>query len=320
MDPIVAGSLAKAADANASESAKTVSNLLIRLLGPAADEYGEQLRQAVARQRTSRAARILSKAESKSRGHTGSVAPRVAYRVLEDGTLSDDELMAEYLSGVLAGSRTPGGRDDRAVTWSSLVARMSSIQLRAHYVLYREWAGALKGRSDINLGLQSDRAKSLLAVDLEEFVEAVQDSEEPLEEDQTLTDALWGLHQHGLIGSLQYGPESEPGYRLAPRNLLESARRSISAVEGSKPPYTNVVAVIPTVIGIHLWGWAAGMPNMSADDFVTSAPSITTDPEVQRLKTAVLPRLLGDVRLSSDRAQATSGLTQPDADGPKLGS
>jgi hypothetical protein len=320
MDPIVAGGLSKAADASAGESAKVASNLLIRLLGPAADEYGDQLRQAVANQRASRAARILLKAESKSHGRAGSVPPRVAYRVLEDGTLSDDELMAEYLSGVLAGSRTPGGRDDRAVTWSSLVARMSSIQLRAHYVLYREWATSLIGRSNLNLGLQSDRAKSLLVVDLEEFVEAVQDREYPLDEDETLTDALWGLHQHGLIGSLEYGPESEPGPRLASKRLLDTARQAIGTVERSKPPYTNVVSVIPTVIGIHLWGWAAGMPGMSPDDFTVNAPTITTDPEIQRLATAVLPRLLDEVHPSSDQVRASPSPLQRDTDEPEVGS
>ncbi|MFD2793740.1 hypothetical protein ACFS27_09280 [Promicromonospora vindobonensis] len=261
MDPIIAGGLAKAADANANESAKVASNLLIRLLGPAADEYGEQLRQAVGRQRATRAARILSKAEAKSRGRTGSVPPRVAYRVLEDGTLSDDELMAEYLSGVLASSRTPSGRDDRAVTWSSLIGRMSSLQLRAHYVLYREWAIKLAGRDDINLGDVDQRDNARMVLDLEEFIDTVQDEAEPLPKNELLSHAVWGLTEHGLIAKFQYG--------------------STADLKRQELPFKYIIEARPTVVGVELWGWAAGRVG-TVKDFVVDPPKLEVDAPIPR--------------------------------------
>jgi len=63
--------------------------------------------------------------------------------------------MAEYLGGVLAASRSRGGRDDRAIAWSNLVTSLSSVQVRAHFLLYREWAALLRGRSRVDTDTRS---------------------------------------------------------------------------------------------------------------------------------------------------------------------
>jgi hypothetical protein len=57
-------------------------------------------------------------------------------RIFEHDSHADEDIVVEYVSGVLASSRTEEGRDDRGVGWSSPVARMSCDQLRLHYVLY----------------------------------------------------------------------------------------------------------------------------------------------------------------------------------------
>jgi hypothetical protein len=272
VDPIITGAVAKAADSHANESAKVTSNLLIRLLGPAMDEYGDQLREMVARQRASRAEKLLRKAAEKSESREGTVPPRVAYRVLEDGTLSDDEIMAEYLSGVLAGSRSPGGRDDRAVVWSDLVSRLSSLQLRAHYVLYREWAEGLRGRTDVYLAGASDRPKATIVLDLNEFVSVVNDPENPLPATEMLLHIIWGLERVGLIGDFQYGPSSK----------LEQEPR---------PAFPYFLEAQPTVSGIELWGWAAGVPGLEASRFVRNAPTINVAPPLRRLATTTFPKL-----------------------------
>ncbi len=86
---------------------------------------------------------IAEKASAKAieDGRGGTVHLRVAYSILEDGSLCDDELMAKYLGGVLAGSRSPNGRADRAITWCRCIGSMSWLQARAHFLPYREWAG-----------------------------------------------------------------------------------------------------------------------------------------------------------------------------------
>ena len=120
-------SIAKAADAVAEESGKVFSTLMIKMLGPSADEIGEALRRWTS-YRVRNVKRIAAVADRRAQGREGVVPPRLAHTVLEEGSYCDDELMAEYLGGVLAGGRTPSGRDDRAVTWSKLITSMSTLQ------------------------------------------------------------------------------------------------------------------------------------------------------------------------------------------------
>jgi hypothetical protein len=119
--------------------AKSTRSLLERLLGPTFDVLGEALAERTeARMRNLN--RIAEKATRKAEAGRmlGLVNARVAERVIADGSVWDDELAAEYYSGLLAGSRTIDGRDDRAVYWASVVSGMSSTQLRLHFILYRE--------------------------------------------------------------------------------------------------------------------------------------------------------------------------------------
>jgi hypothetical protein len=66
----------------------------------------------------------------------GAVPPRVLKNVLQEGYFCEDELQAEYLGGILASSKGPTTRDDRGVTYSSLLSSLSSYQIRTHYILY----------------------------------------------------------------------------------------------------------------------------------------------------------------------------------------
>lgn len=173
VDPLSGAAVAKALSAAGGEGAKETGRLLGRVLGPSADEIGEALRRYTAF-RVGNVARIAEKAESKGAGRgEREVPPRVAHRLLEEGSYCDDELMVEYLSGVLAASSTPGGRDDRAVVWSDMVTGLSSLQVRAHFLLYREWAVRLHGRSDLNLGMEAPRAQCEIHVELVEFLNAL---------------------------------------------------------------------------------------------------------------------------------------------------
>jgi hypothetical protein len=118
---------------------------LNRLLGPAADEAAAALARFT-EYRLRNVGRVVKNAESKSSAEEGSLPLRVAMRILEEGSYSDEELVVEYLGGVLASSRTPLGRDDRGNTKVSLVARLSTYDLRAHYIWYREFRRLFKGQ------------------------------------------------------------------------------------------------------------------------------------------------------------------------------
>jgi hypothetical protein len=121
--------------AAAGEAAKAGNGVLSRLLGPTADEMGTQLREWYLRKNVER---VAKRAEAKANTKVdGSIPPRVAAEVFEKAQWADDDFLAEYLSGVLATARTPDGDDDRGVSWTALVGRMSADQLRLHYILYR---------------------------------------------------------------------------------------------------------------------------------------------------------------------------------------
>ena len=256
MDPIAGAGVAKAAAAAGEESGK----LLGRVLGPAADEIGEALGRYT-KFRMRNVGRIVEKADKKSSG-AGEVPPRLAHKLLEDGSYCDDELMAEYLSGVLAGGRTPDGRDDRAIVWSNLVTSMSTMQLRAHFVLYREWAARLQPSDDVYLANRTSRKKTQMVVDTKEFSRAiVQDLDIRL--DNAVNHAIFGLARLELIGPDYYSgtPEQHP----------------------KRPtPFPNNLGVYMSPSGMELYGWAQGDAEIIAANFIERSAPFGED---------VLPRL-----------------------------
>lgn len=120
--------------AAASEVAKAGGGVLSRLLGPTADEMGKQLLEYYQRKNVER---VVRRAEAKADTSTdGAIPPRVAAEIFDKAQWASDELVAEYLSGVLASSRSSEGDDDRGLPWTALVGRLSADQLRLHYALY----------------------------------------------------------------------------------------------------------------------------------------------------------------------------------------
>jgi hypothetical protein len=76
---------------------------------------------------------------------------RVAYRALLEAAFTDDDVVREYLAGVIAGSTAT----DDAVTALALIGQLSSLQLRLHYVIYRElwrYAQLLEGTIAMTVG------------------------------------------------------------------------------------------------------------------------------------------------------------------------
>lgn len=79
--------------------------------------------------------RVAELADARGRG-AGAIPARVAESVLQSAQFAKSEFVAEYLSGILASSRTPDGHDDRGISWTRLISQLSSDQVRMHYVLY----------------------------------------------------------------------------------------------------------------------------------------------------------------------------------------
>ena len=81
-----------------------------------------------------RARHIWQRALHKARGRYIPHDERSLMKVLQEGVLSDDAVLAEYLAGVIAG----GNGTDDSVSTVAQIGRLSALQLRMHYVIYRQ--------------------------------------------------------------------------------------------------------------------------------------------------------------------------------------
>jgi hypothetical protein len=269
-DPIVGTAIAKAAvNAAASDANQVAPDLIRRILGPAADEIGEALRRYTA-YRVGNVERIINVAERKTRGGTSAavVHPRVAHEILDDGSYCDNELMAEYYGGILAAGRTPNGRDDRAISWSSLISSMSSLQIRAHYLLYREWAARLHGIEGMNLGMGEDRTRGRMDVEASEFLAAIA-GDSGLSPGELISNGIIGLARIGLLGDY---------YACGPRGQNNAP----------DSPYEAVIRVEPSPAGLELYGWAQGLAGITPGEFTSKAVPFEIENGIPRLANVTL--------------------------------
>jgi hypothetical protein len=269
-DPIIGTVLAKAVGAAAgSESEKAATGLFMRVFGPSADEVGEALRRYTA-YKLRNVGRIVENADAKSSAKPagGMVNTRVAFVLLEEGSLCDDELMANYLGGVLAGGRSADGRDDRGISWSRLVTSLSSLQIKAHYLLYREWAVRLAGVEAKSM--QSHNLdRYTLIVDTTEFLGLLVSGTD-VDPWEALNHSIYGLVTAGLIGDYWW----------------DSRKRSNFL--SKRLPFSSSLGVAPTPTGLELYGWAQGLPGITPFEFPKKAKAFDTEPPIPRISGAML--------------------------------
>jgi hypothetical protein len=294
-EPITGAVIAKAASAAGSETATETGQLIQRILGPAADEFGRALARTV-EYRTRNFGRIADRAAKKASGNLnqGIVNPRVAYVLLDEGSLCDDELMAEYLGGVLAGCRSPDGRDDRAATWTKVITGLSAFQIRAHYLLYREWADRLHGMSDLALGDQRDRENALMHVDLKEFLTLLMNVSTDLDPSAVISHTIPGIANAGLLAER---------YWIGGRYDSQLSKWA---------PFAEVLSVFPSVRGLELYGWAQGLPGLAPSQFPFVARTFEPTEPIARLNGVALPRLASQVERARLRRSDSPGLDARD--------
>jgi hypothetical protein len=259
VDPSL-GAMAKTSVTSSGRSEAIARIPLGRVLGPSADAVAEALRH-YPEYRLRNAQTIVECADAKSGAldEGAAVNPRVAHVVLADGSYCDDELMASYLGGLLAGSRTPQGRDDRAVSWSKVVTSLSSLQIRAHYLLYREWAARLRIIGVYELGVAAGRIQATMEILSGEFAKIlVGDSE--VDENDAMSHAIGGLIRARLLDD----------------NFLYNG---------------ELVRVTPSIAGLELYGWAQGLPGLSPRSFASQARLFDTPAAVPRPSSVGFPQL-----------------------------
>lgn len=198
-----AAQAAKVVDPTSSEAAKTGAKLWGDMLGPPARAYGQHLARRIEFwSEDKQARRVLERAALKTdSSEPGRVPPRVAADVFEKAQWADDEFVAEYLSGVLASARTIEGKDDSAVSWTALVGRMSSDQLRMHYSLYSLLRSKAVGTASEDIG---EWEKRLLLVEYSDVLASLGWDEDDYVQ-QRILDAVYGLERERLVANIGHG-------------------------------------------------------------------------------------------------------------------
>ncbi|MFI8379595.1 hypothetical protein [Leeuwenhoekiella sp. NPDC079379] len=107
--------------------------------------------------------KIIDKAHqmlgSKIDKEDGSVSPKILRDMVNYGSFSEDVVSQEYYAGVLALSRCKDGRDDRGIYYLNIINRLSSYQLRLHYLIFINYKNH-RSRVD-KIQLEIDKIKKI---------------------------------------------------------------------------------------------------------------------------------------------------------------
>jgi len=217
------------------------AKIIEKILGPTADYLGGGLKD-FAEIRIKTISRIFQKAHAKLGDRIeieGSVSPKVLRAVLNEGSFCDDELSAEYFGGVLASSRSAISRDDRGAALLALISRLSTYQVRAHYILYAVLKRLYDG-TEILMTSHENREKLTTFIPMEGFVKAMDFTHSEIERLSALNaHVVFGLSRENLIENFTYGQAEyiRKRYPTAP---------------------TQGIIFQPTISGSELYLWAHG--------------------------------------------------------------
>jgi len=220
-----------------------------KLLGPTADYIGEGVKE-LAQKSTQNVKNIFSIALKKlGNGISidGAVPPKVLKGILSEGAFCDDPLAAEYFGGVLASSRSGVSRDDRGATLIGLISRLSTYQIRYHYILYHFLKLVFNGSTE-NPGVAEGRIQRELFIP-EEALFLAMDFAKGEMANNIIAHTLFGLAREMLI---------EDNFQTGSRDILQKNFR--------QAPGPGLIFQ-PSVLGIELFLWAYGKPNMNILDF-----------------------------------------------------
>jgi len=230
------------------------AKVIEKMLGPTADYVGDGLRNWT-ENRVKNVANIFSNAEQKlgnDINKPGSIPPRVLKEVLDGGSFCDDPLTTEYFGGVLASSRTGVSRDDRGASWSSLVARLSTYQVRSHFIIYRAIFDRFKGQ-DFKFNMD-DRSKLSVFVTYSSYCVSMEFTDDELSRINSLfSHSLFGLKKEDLVESFAFGQK-------------ESLTKQIGDTYAM--PEEGGILVTPSALGAELFLWAHGLGDVSIADFL----------------------------------------------------
>lgn len=235
-----------------------------KILGPTAEYVGQQLKEWTEK-KVKNTANIFKNAEKKlgdKINQDGNVSPKVLKGILEDGAWCEEELQVEYFGGVLASSRSGVTRDDRGAYYTDLISRLSTYQLRTHYLLYHSIKNHFNGQ-DININDGNVWRDLELFFPNETYYYAMDFSKEEADNwGNLLSHSLWGLNKEDLISDFFSGN-------------LEHIKKKFPLAD------KDGVLMSPTKIGVELFMWAYGLGQSSPNDFFKESVVFNNDQAIK---------------------------------------
>jgi len=221
-----------------------------KILGPTSEYIGEQLKEWTVK-KINNTANIFKNAEKKlgeKINSKGKVPPKVLKGILEDGAWCEENLQIEYFGGVLASSRSGISRHDRGAYFVSLISRLSTYQLRTHYLLYHLVKQQFDGE-DINIADGNNWSNLQMFISFDTFYNSMDFTHEEVENWANIfSHAIWGLGKEELLTGFIYGNG-------------EYIKSKFSEAK------TAGIIYQPTKLGVELFMWAYGYGQNNPSDF-----------------------------------------------------
>lgn len=227
-------------------------DLIVRVLGPTADYFGTEI-EGFAKKRIKNVKKIFEAADRKNTitSTSHAVPPRVLQGILNEGSFFDDELGAEYFGGVLSSSKSGISRDDRGANINSVISRLSTYQLRAHYLFCSAFKLNFSGR-DINPYDVNKLNDLKIHVDTPSYMAALDLTETEIANFESINGTiLFGLKKEALIADDIIGG--------SPEHLKKEKNVDV---------LTHGYVVTPSPLGIELFLWAFGRGTDSLKSFL----------------------------------------------------
>ncbi len=245
------------------------AKLIEKILGPTAEYIGEGIKNWTEK-RINNVENIFAIAQKKLGSkieENGAVPPKVLKGILDEGSFCDDHISAEYFGGVLASSRSGVSRDDRGAVLISLLSRLSTYQIRTHYIFYHFIKRTFDGTNiDPNVG--ESRRKLELYIPQNIYTTAMEFEEEE-KINVLLSHIMFGLQKEGLI---------EDDFHFGSKEYIEKWLKNATA---------GGIIFQPSSLGVELFLWAYGKPHLKNIDYLKPCNDFEIDSKISLLDGAL---------------------------------
>ena len=208
-------------------------DLIIKLLGPSIEFFGDELKEFNKR-RLENIRKIFIKATEKVGQNIekpGNVPPIILKEIIETGSYYSDDIFIEYYSGILASSRSIKAKDDIGKVYTQLIHRLSYFQLKAHYIIYMKLKKSFDGMK--NCELKSVRKTINIKFKGSEFNDIMEFSQDDL------------FKSYNIVGNILIG--------LSREDIIEKKWSLVGKIDGD-----YIFSVQPGLTGYRLFIWSQG--------------------------------------------------------------